>query len=238
MFRPRPICKTICLPWLCFGISFLIGCSPQTPIDPYREGLLLSQSYSERYGEVPEPSAHKYLRYVSGRLLHSIPIEEAPKVSQLRFVLLDTEIPMAFSPGGGFILLSKGLIRNLRSEAELAFVIAHEIAHLQLEHVDLHLQKSYTHQPNDYQVELEREADKYAVGLIALANYDPRSAVYALNNANLAAGSPEGASHPEIFARSQEISGYIGESGWKPPGTVNRREFQKFKLALFSQNLG
>lgn len=46
------------------------------------------------------------------------------------FLVLDTEEINAFAAPGGFILVSRGLIRCCRSEDELAAVLAHEIGHV------------------------------------------------------------------------------------------------------------
>lgn len=51
------------------------------------------------------------------------------------FEILDTPQVNAFAAPGGYILLTKGAIVNAESEAELAAVIAHEIAHVGKEHM-------------------------------------------------------------------------------------------------------
>ena len=49
---------------------------------------------------------------------------------KLDFVLLRDPVPNAFSLPNGRILVTLGLFNNLENEAELAFVLAHEIAHV------------------------------------------------------------------------------------------------------------
>jgi predicted Zn-dependent protease len=51
-----------------------------------------------------------------------------------RFGVLDTEDINAFAAPGGYIFLTKGLYRRLNNEAELAGVLAHEIAHVSQKH--------------------------------------------------------------------------------------------------------
>ncbi|WP_147407351.1 M48 family metallopeptidase [Reichenbachiella sp. MSK19-1] len=46
----------------------------------------------------------------------------------------DSEVN-AFSPGQGSVVLNNGLLAQLTTEEELAFVIAHELAHIELDHV-------------------------------------------------------------------------------------------------------
>ena len=50
------------------------------------------------------------------------------------FSVIDTETINAFAMPGGSIIVSSGLIRQLGSEAELAGVLAHEIAHVVKKH--------------------------------------------------------------------------------------------------------
>ncbi|MBL8733004.1 MAG: M48 family metalloprotease [Planctomycetes bacterium] len=51
-----------------------------------------------------------------------------------RFGVLNTDEINAFACPGGLILVSKGLIKDAKSEDELAAVLAHEIAHVTLRH--------------------------------------------------------------------------------------------------------
>lgn len=51
-----------------------------------------------------------------------------------RFAVLDDPDINAFAAPGGYVFLTKGLLVRLRNEAELAGVLAHEIAHVQARH--------------------------------------------------------------------------------------------------------
>jgi predicted Zn-dependent protease len=51
-----------------------------------------------------------------------------------RFGVVDSEDINAFAAPGGYVLLTKGLYRRLNNEAELAGVLAHEIAHVSKKH--------------------------------------------------------------------------------------------------------
>ncbi len=50
------------------------------------------------------------------------------------FGVLETEDINAFAAPGGYVLITKGLYRQLRNEAELAGVLGHEIAHVAKKH--------------------------------------------------------------------------------------------------------
>ncbi len=51
-----------------------------------------------------------------------------------RFGVIDSDDFNAFSAPGGYILVSRGLLEDMRSESELAGVLAHEIAHVVKRH--------------------------------------------------------------------------------------------------------
>lgn len=53
------------------------------------------------------------------------------------FGVLDTDTINAFAAPGGYVFITRGLLQKMRSEAELAGVLAHEIAHVLKRH---HLQ--------------------------------------------------------------------------------------------------
>jgi predicted Zn-dependent protease len=58
---------------------------------------------------------------------------ERPDLSW-RFGVLDSDNINAFATPGGYIFITKGLLARLKSEAELAGVLAHEIAHVVRKH--------------------------------------------------------------------------------------------------------
>lgn len=53
---------------------------------------------------------------------------------QYTFTVLDSEEINAFTPGGGFVYISRGILNYLNSEAELAAVLGHEIGHITARH--------------------------------------------------------------------------------------------------------
>ena len=50
------------------------------------------------------------------------------------FLVLDTPDPLAYSAPGGFIFVSRGLMKMMENEEELAGVLAHEVAHVNRRH--------------------------------------------------------------------------------------------------------
>jgi len=59
---------------------------------------------------------------------------EPPKDSVYKFYVLDSRDPIAFSHLGGYIYLDRSLANLVADDIELEFIIAHEMAHLELRH--------------------------------------------------------------------------------------------------------
>ncbi len=53
---------------------------------------------------------------------------------QYTFTVLDSQDINAFTPGGGFVYITRGILSFLNSEAELAAVLGHEIGHVTARH--------------------------------------------------------------------------------------------------------
>lgn len=58
------------------------------------------------------------------------------------FGILDTDFINAFACPGGYVFVTKGLFFSVRNEAELAGVLAHEIAHIERRHILKEIEKS------------------------------------------------------------------------------------------------
>ncbi|MGB0466880.1 MAG: M48 family metallopeptidase [Pontibacterium sp.] len=103
-------------------------------------------------------------------------------------VLIDRGSFNAFTTGGTYIVVHRGLMQQLKSDDELAAVLGHEIAHTVANHVferQTHAQVSAlagskSARKGSYQAafthESEREADRVGILYSALAGYDPMAA--------------------------------------------------------------
>jgi hypothetical protein len=98
------------------------------------------------------------------------------------FRVLDDPEPQGLALLGGFVYVTRGALAQLRSEAELAALLAHEIAHVALDHGDDLLevsQESALSDPGSIRRRLgherddEIQADERAVGLLDAAGYPP-----------------------------------------------------------------
>ncbi len=93
-------------------------------------------------------------RVVAARVLATYPLAKDDKLQQYvtlvgntvaaystrprlewHFAVIDTPIVNAFSAPGGFIFITTGALKQMRSEAELAGVLGHEIAHCTQKHI-------------------------------------------------------------------------------------------------------
>jgi beta-barrel assembly-enhancing protease len=105
------------------------------------------------FGDVPVQDEVKIGRHVAGSLLGAAPLVDDPALQQYvnrvgrwiasrserpdlkwTFGVIDSPDINAFAAPGGYIFVTRGLYALLRDEAELAGVLAHEIAHVTRKH--------------------------------------------------------------------------------------------------------
>lgn len=118
-----------------------------------------------------------YLQKLGDRLISG----ETDLRGKLRFYVYNSTEANAFSTRQGIVFVTTGLIAQLTSEAQLAFVLSHEIIHYQEHHV-LELfeyatkEKFYSYNEkarflSNYSRENELEADRLAVKMVHDAGY-------------------------------------------------------------------
>ena len=91
---------------------------------------------------VQDPAKQRYINTLGRWLaLHS----ERPGLPW-KFGIIDSDDFNAFSAPGGYVLVTRGLFDRMRSESELAGVLAHEIAHVERKHHLEVLQRSLREQ--------------------------------------------------------------------------------------------
>ncbi len=116
-----------------FLALFLTACgAPQ--IDPQKEveiGARLHPKIIQQYGGVYNDARVKaYVEMVMQRIAKA---SDNPNQAY-RITVLDTPIVNAFALPGGYTYVTRGLLALANSEAELAGVIGHEIAHVTAQH--------------------------------------------------------------------------------------------------------
>ncbi len=82
-------------------------------------------------GEIENKALTAYVRQVAARLIRRGPRANEPWV----VTVLDTPTVNAFATQGGYVYVTRGLLALANSEAELAGVLGHEMAHITANHV-------------------------------------------------------------------------------------------------------
>ena len=122
-------------------------------IDPNRvkKGVQVAREATHEFTEAEEADIG---RVVSARILATYPLLKSDRLQRYvtlvgntvaaysarptlewHFAVLDTDIVNAFSSPGGFIFITSGALKQMHSEAELAAVFGHEVAHCTQKHV-------------------------------------------------------------------------------------------------------
>lgn len=161
--------------------------------------LPAQQMQGGRYVVDPELSA--YVSQVGARVAQFSGIE-----LPYEFVVLNNSVPNAWALPGGKLAINRGLLVELKNEAELAAVLAHEVVHAAARHGAKQLERGMLLQGavlvtavsasgtlgdsllqgaqtaaglinQKYGRDAERESDYYGTRYLAQAGYDPHAAV-------------------------------------------------------------
>ena len=103
-------------------------------------GLDVSAKIRQRFGVVQSVPVHKYVSLVGMTLARQ---SERPGLPW-SFIVLDTDGVNAFASPGGIVHITRGALGLIRSEAELAGVLAHEIGHVAHKHTVNAIRKNKT----------------------------------------------------------------------------------------------
>jgi predicted Zn-dependent protease len=94
-------------------------------------GEATARSILSRFKKLsPDSAVSIYVRKVGAVLVESSSRPGIP----YRFVVLETDEVNAFAAPYGFVFITTGALRFLKNEAELALILAHEVAHVELKH--------------------------------------------------------------------------------------------------------
>lgn len=114
------------------GEAFLKAREKLTPENEYYIGRAVAARILGAYKPYGDRGANDYLNTL-GQAVAAF--SDKPETYKgYRFLILDSDEVNAFAAPGGFILVTRGLIRCCKDEESLAAVLAHEVAHVQLEH--------------------------------------------------------------------------------------------------------
>lgn len=200
---------------LILGMAIIGGCA-ENPVTGQREISFIStqreltigqqQYIPSQQGQGGQFSVDKQLSaYVQqvGNRLAAVSDRQLP----YEFVVLNNSVPNAWALPGGKIAVNRGLLVELKSEAELAAVLGHEIVHAAARHGAQSMERGMLMQGAmvigaiavqgseyaDYAVggaqlgaqlltqrygrDAERESDAYGIRYMAKAGYDPSAAI-------------------------------------------------------------
>ena len=163
----------------------------------------LSQQEAEGGQLVGQDEVNEYVKTVGQKL---VAVSDRPNLS-FEFVVLNNPVPNAWTLPGGKIAINSGLLKELKSEAELAAVLSHEIVHAAARHGVQSIERNVAmqaavagvnaameeHEYHDaavagaslgatllhfkYSRKAEFEADKYGMKYMSKAGYDVGAAV-------------------------------------------------------------
>lgn len=138
-----------------------------------------------------DPKLQAYVASVGEALLQHI----QRRAISYRFYIVDSSDINAYALPGGAVYVTSGMLNFLKSEAELASILGHEISHVDLRHCIERLQYElmtrkvvgkdlaivarigYTLVALGFNEQQELEADAAGVILAARAGYDPRAPI-------------------------------------------------------------
>ncbi|MBN4072470.1 M48 family metallopeptidase [Crocinitomix catalasitica] len=109
----------------------------------------------------------KYLNKVAKNLLR----REKKLQEELRFYVLKTTVANAFSTDQGIIFITTGLIATLENEAQLAYILAHEISH----YTEKHLQEGYIEEQRMESGRGEYKRQNYDERISQMSVYDKKN---------------------------------------------------------------
>lgn len=89
------------------------------------------EAFSRFGGEYSNPAWTRYINLVGKTVAE---VSDRPTLNY-HFAILNSQEQNAFAAPGGYIFITVGLLKTLNNEAELAGVLAHEIAHVTQKHM-------------------------------------------------------------------------------------------------------
>ncbi len=103
--------------------------------------LQISQD-TKTYPLLNNSAANQYLQTIIDEILKSPEINYSSEFAY-KVQIINSNVLNAFTAPGGYIYVHRGLLKYLESEAELAAILAHEVAHADRRHAVQTIQKQY-----------------------------------------------------------------------------------------------
>ena len=140
----------------------------------------------------------------------------------------------AFAAPGGFIFMTTGMLEFIQNEDELAFVLAHEIAHIELDHglnaikqnegskifddatneaSETFFRSFKNFSENGYSETIEAEADLRGAEIVSSLGYDVSQGIQVIKRLEQVLGRTHGTGYPKN--RIKRLENNFGDSGGK-----------------------
>ncbi|MGK5088876.1 M48 family metalloprotease [Bdellovibrionota bacterium FG-2] len=152
------------------------------------------------------PEATEYVKLVG----HTLARQSGRPEIKFYFAILDTPEINAFATPGGYIFVTKGLLLNLRSEAELAAVLGHELAHVNEKHM-------YKMIAPKKQV----SANESIARMLSRGNSDLGASISQVVNSGIKLLLEEGLGSEKEHAADEASTLYVLASGYPPGGMLS-----------------
>ena len=216
-------------------------------------GQSVSLALSNKYGISNDPRLTRYIILVGNTVAFRTPIG-----GKWVFGVLDTDEVNAFSTPGRYVFVTRGAIKQMQDESELAGVVAHEVGHVNKHHGLQVIKNANVLQglatiaqgasgdiarygqasdvlvqfitENAFSAPQEFEADAEGVRYVAAAGYDPNGLLHFLQRIRTQqkAGFKLMSTHPDIDDRIKRISDQISAAGTGGHGATLRERFNQY----------
>lgn len=215
-----------------FGLFGALFGADDGRYDCAREAERASRTMAQIAEQWPMRPAHdalgRHVQELADTLAHVAPEASPPRVHVLRNLE-----PLAFSAGAGQILVSEGLLLFVHDRAQLAAVLAHELAHQLLGHFCLPSRHQAGHiaiggVTQDFDLQRELAADQEATHLLAMAGFNP-DAMAGVLACLIEAGPPDQA----LSTRLGALGATSG--GWRRTYDSGAGEFARLRAQLASE---
>lgn len=217
---PNPSFRRVINPLVLLLLFGLLGGCAVTQQDEIAMGRDAAPQFEKEFGGLyRDPVVQDYVSNVGQRLVPYANRSDLP----WRFRVLDSEEVNAFALPGGFIYITEGLLFNLNNEAQLAAILAHEVAHVANRDTVQQLEQAQVIQGGQvlagvltgssavgnvsavvgglllmsYSRDQEKDADLTGLRYLAAAGYKPSAMVAAMRRINELS---EGRAPPEFLS--------------------------------------
>lgn len=194
------------------------------------------------YGAVHNVELDALLQKISQRLLAAQPgLKTFPEYDWINFrrtaklpwqtyVIGDMNLN-AFAIGSGVLVVTKGMILSLDSEAKLAAVIAHEMSHELLDHTirAMVIEENQENLQQQYNINQEILADRLSALLLHSAGYPPTASIETLTTVQRIQPQTE---EKYFFRRVSALKSKIANIPQDRPYINNTRQFNRARRML------